>query len=277
MVTSEKPSLDPVVFLGGAFQDMYAWQRQERALLPHASVITLDLPGWGRADTLPDRYGVDFLAQAVERALQHLGAARVNVVGCSYGSLIAHRLGQRRSQAIVRMALGGAACALTRADRLDLQETTAALTRGDIQHFARVATDRLTCSDEGCRVQRLRAVRRVLTHQLSKATTDTREKIIHNTRRLWTTEVIHTDAASDVPTMVFTGEHDTFTPPAQGHRLASAYPNGTFVTIDEADHLVHLERDREYCQLLLAHFRGADTSNLPFCKHFTAPAVPPRG
>ncbi|MGW7271784.1 alpha/beta fold hydrolase [Streptomyces sp. NPDC054864] len=206
-----------------------------------------------------------------------LGAARVNVVGCSYGSLVAHRLGQRRSQAIVRMALGGAACALTRADRLDLQETTAALTRGDIQHFARVATDRLTCSGEGCRVQRLRAVRRVLTHQLSRATTDTREKIIHNTRRLWTTEVIHTDAASDVPTMVFTGEHDTFTPPAQGYRLASAYPNGTFVTIGEADHLVHLERDREYCQLLLAHFRGADTASLPFCKHYTFPTVPSRG
>src|SRR5688572_26006360 len=66
--TSE-PRLAPVLLVGGAFQRKEDWGRIEQGLLAHCDVVTVDLPGWGTADLLPESYGVDFLADALNHIL----------------------------------------------------------------------------------------------------------------------------------------------------------------------------------------------------------------
>ncbi|WP_372410948.1 alpha/beta fold hydrolase [Streptomyces luteireticuli] len=268
-----QPVLDPVLFIGGAFQDMYAWQRHAAVLAPHATVVTVDLPGWGGAEPLPPSYGVDFLARAAGLAMERAGFARWNLVGASYGALIGHRLVQLRPRSVVRAAFSGIAGTPSAAEIATLRACAELLRDGRPARFAEEVTAHLMCTDPARPVRRREAVRRVLFSQLAGAAPQARRKMLGNLQRLWATRLFHPGPPPDVPTLVFTGEHDTVTPPAAGRRFAAGYPRGVFVTVREADHVVHLERDREYSELLLTHFRGEQAARLPFCRPYVPSAA----
>jgi pimeloyl-ACP methyl ester carboxylesterase len=57
--------------------------------------------------------------------------------------------------------------------------------------------------------------------------------------------------------LVFTGEHDSFTPPAACREIAEAFERGWFTTIRRADHLFHLERFDVVVKLLSRFMGGA--------------------
>lgn len=93
-VAGPAPGATPVLLVGGAFQHKESWGRLERFLLEERPVITVDLPGWGAADTLPADYDIDFLADTLRQALDELGVARVDMAVGSYGAMIGYRLAQ---------------------------------------------------------------------------------------------------------------------------------------------------------------------------------------
>ncbi|HSA51837.1 MAG TPA: alpha/beta hydrolase [Yinghuangia sp.] len=255
----------PILLLGGAFQDMYSWRRHEEVLVRHADVVTVDLPGWGGADHLPADVGVDFLVDTAAHALDQLGVRRVNVAGCSYGSLIAHRLAQRYPERVLRLALNGVATGLTADEQRRLSDLVRSLPGRDAREFAETVTARLSPTLPGRPVRRGDVIRQLLVAHLSDMTADARRKFVSNTMRLCTSVLVHAHPAPPVPTVMFTGADDTFTPPEHGHRLAQVYPHATCVTIAEADHLLLLQRDAEFCELLITHFGGGRMADLPFC------------
>lgn len=265
VLACDRPSLAPILLLGGAFQDMYSWRRHEELLVRHADVVTMDLPGWGGADHLPADVGVDFLAETAAHALDQVGVERVNLAGCSYGSLIAHRFAQRYPERVVRLALNGVATGLTADEQRRLSDLVRSLPGYGPRQFAEAVTERLSPVLPGRPVRRGDVIRQVLIAHLSGITADARRKFASNTMRLCTDVLLHANPAPRVPTVVVTGAHDTFTVPEHGHRLALMYPHATCVTVDEADHLLLLQRDVEFCELLITHFRGGRTTDLPFC------------
>lgn len=95
LVRTDSPGLAPVVLVGGAFQTKESWGRVEAEFLAHADVFTVDLPGWGRADVLPEDDGVEFLADALRHMLDEAGLDAVNLVGGSYGTAITYTFAQR--------------------------------------------------------------------------------------------------------------------------------------------------------------------------------------
>ncbi|WP_228974691.1 alpha/beta fold hydrolase [Streptomyces sp. DH12] len=260
----------PVLFLGGAFQDMRSWRRHESVFRRHTTVVTLDLPGYGMADELPAHHGIDFLAVAAHHAMRTAGFERYDLVGVSYGALVAHRLAQRYGSDVVRsLVLTGAADPrqpLREEEVAALRHFTDLLKASDVESFARMAVDHLSPACPPGPVHRHAAVRRMVHGALVRVPRQARSKIISNTRRLYTSQVSYDGPLPDTPTLVCTGEFDTLTPPEGGRRLATAYPRGTCVTIAETDHLSFVQRDREYAQLLLTHFRGEDCARLPYCR-----------
>ncbi|MGR6998614.1 CocE/NonD family hydrolase [Yinghuangia aomiensis] len=88
----------------------------------------------------------------------------------------------------------------------------------------------------------------MLTARLSGLTADARRKFASNTMRLCTDVLLEPHPAPAVPTVVVSGAEDTFTTPEHGHRLALVYPHAACLTIGEADHLLLLQRDVEFCE-----------------------------
>ncbi|MCZ7431300.1 alpha/beta fold hydrolase [Streptomyces sp. WMMC1477] len=278
VVPHPRPRLAPVLLVGGAFQDMYSWRRHETLLGRAATVITVDLPGWGGADALSPSIGTDLLADAAHRVIEHTGAGPCHVVGASFGALIGQRLAQRHPAAVASLALSGVAGSLTPEQADDLEELERLLTAGALAAFAERMVDSLSPRVPERAVRRGEPVRRLLSVDFLRASDDARAKMIDNLRRLRLARMVYPDPVPDVPAVMFTGEHDRATPSVHGRRLAATYPRGRSVVITEADHCVHLQRDAEYCRLLLTHFGGGDVRELPFCRtpHPAGATVPAR-
>lgn len=65
------------------------------------------------------------------------------------------------------------------------------------------------------------------------------------------------------PVLVFTGEHDTITPPPIGRSVAE-HLAARFTTIKESDHLVQIERDSELADLMAHFFTDRPLDQLPY-------------
>ncbi|MFF7813613.1 alpha/beta fold hydrolase [Streptomyces sp. NPDC007945] len=250
---SESSSTDPVIILGGSSQDRFSWLRYERWLLPHATVVTLELPGYGDADPLPVEFGMEFLADTVRHATETLSLGRVNVFGACFGASIALRFAQRHPDRIARLMLGGTATGIS-------PEYTAAATRwrhmvdeGQFDDLARDMVEQFMAPPDHGVVRRRAAVARLMRQRFATLTERALAMDITHHERLLTHPWSLPEPAVTAPVLVFTGEHDTLTPPPAGRHVAD-HLGGRFTTVQEADHLVQIERDTDLADLMARFF-----------------------
>ncbi|MFV8128618.1 alpha/beta fold hydrolase [Streptomyces syringium] len=263
---------EPVVVLGGSSQDRFSWQRYERWLLPHATVLTLELPGYGDADPLPVEYGMDFLADTVRHATETLSLGRVNVFGACFGASIALRFAQRHPDRIARLMLGGTAVEIS-------PEYTAAARRwrrmvddGLFDAMAQDMVEQFMAPPGRGVVRRRAAVARLMGQRFASLTERELAMDITHHERLLAHPWSRPHPAVTAPVLVFTGEHDTITPPAVGRRVAQGLA-ARFTTIKDSDHLVQIERDTDLADLMARFFTDQPLEDLPYLnpvEHFAS-------
>jgi pimeloyl-ACP methyl ester carboxylesterase len=258
----EHPSArTPVLLVSGGLRSMRPERAFARQLASHTTVIVCHLPGTGRADALPACHGLDFLAFAMANVLDRLEIPRVHVVAASYGGPVAYRFAQRFPGSVERLVLAGVIKEASQHARLALLSTLTALGDERMADFAREVADGVLCPDAGKPIERRDDVRRQLVRQLTRIGPAGRVRYACNTRRLLDHAALDLDAAPDVPTLVFTGEHDTCTPPDACREVADAFDQSVFTTIRRADHLFHLERFDATLSLLKWFLTGARLRN----------------
>lgn len=240
----------PLVVLGGSSQDRRSWVRHERWFSEIATVVTVDLPGYGDADFLPVRYGLDFLAGAVHHTLLSLGMARVNLVGACFGGAIAARLAQQHPTCVNRLLLVGMARQLP-ADYAEIVDRwRGQVAAGQLTDIADELVSRFTAMPHAGVVRRQSAVARFLRREFLDMNEDALAKWVEHNARLVAHDWYRPAPLPAVPTLVVTGEHDTLTPPTEGKALAASLPSAHFTTIREADHLAPVERVGEFAELV---------------------------
>ena len=98
---------DPLVHIPAAFG--YAGLKSFRALTQSHSVITMDLQGHGRTADIPDRpLTIAQYAKDVVGLLKHLGVAKADFFGESYGGVAAIVIAVRYPELVGRLATYGA-------------------------------------------------------------------------------------------------------------------------------------------------------------------------
>ncbi|KNB53920.1 alpha/beta fold hydrolase [Streptomyces caatingaensis] len=257
--------LAPIVLIGGAFQHQDSWGRLERMFLEAASVITVDLPGWGAADPLPARYGIDFLCDALGRLLDKAAPYTVNVVGASYGSAVAHEWVRRHPDRAERLVLVGTMARLTDHVRARVELTLRTLERGGHAEFVDQILDTMVCRAPRVTVARRATVLRCLTRALNGLTADGKLKYRENTRRLLDHPAPAGGPPVRVPVLVTTGEHDPLTTPALSREVSARCADARFAVVKDADHLVHLERPAELVELILKFLADEPLTGLDYC------------
>ncbi|QMU76669.1 alpha/beta hydrolase [Streptacidiphilus sp. PB12-B1b] len=256
----------PIVLIGGAFQNQYAWGRVERGLLGTADLITVDLPGAGDADPLPAGYGLDFLTAALDDLLTSvLGDAPVNVVGASYGSAVAHRWVRENQERTVRLVLIGTMSRLPEEVRARMRHSLHQLRYGSRGDFVDSVLNAMMCLAPGVAIMRRAAVVRCLTAALDQLSDAGAAQYVQNTRRLLDHREQAAAAEVRVPVLVATGEHDPLTTPGLNREAAEGCADAHFTTIRDADHLVHLERPAEVVDLVARFLTGQSLDGLDYC------------
>ncbi|MEV6974056.1 alpha/beta fold hydrolase [Kitasatospora sp. NPDC093806] len=267
VVHHESPSVEPILIVGGVFQDVHSWRYHEPALTAAATLIVLEPPGLGSSDPLPPEYGLDFLADAVEHAVDRLGHPALNVVGLSYGAMIVHRLAQRSPGRLARLALCGAAAEVPAGPLADLADGLAVIERGEVARFAEWAVDLLSPVHHWAADRRTRHVSHLVRTQLAASDEQSVLRIIQNCRRTRINPLIVDAPTPDIPVLVFNGAHDAVAPPDSGRRLAETYRHGRFVAVGGTDHFMPLQRPRAFTEILDRHFHDQPVTDLPYLTH----------
>ncbi|WNI16452.1 alpha/beta fold hydrolase [Actinacidiphila sp. ITFR-21] len=266
LVRTAAPRLAPLLLIGGAFQRKETWGRFEREFLAHMDVLTVDPPGWGAGDLLPDHHGVTLLADAVHHMLAEHGITEVNVLGGSYGTAIAYRIAQRHPGCVVRMALIGTMTSIPEHARAAMRRTMDLLAERRMAEYAEAAVDILMNRDRLGSIAGGAKVRRFLLRRLARLPEAEAEQTYANTRRLLSHEMIDTSCPPAAPVLVATGEYDTFTTPDLCREMAAACRESWFAEVADADHMLFLERTVELADLVTRFFAAEPLTGLPYCR-----------
>jgi pimeloyl-ACP methyl ester carboxylesterase len=270
------PITDPVVLVGGAFNRKDTWGRFGRALAKRATLVTVDLPGWGDTEVLPATYGVDFLVEALHAVLIAAGHHTVNVFGGSYGSAIAYRLAQLYPQQVQRLALFGTMSRIPDHVRSEFLHTIELARSRRIEEFAECALQLLTCQDATVPIANRQGTAEILRTAFLRATSDDIEKYVQNTLRLLQHDLYLPHPPITRPVLVGVGEHDPLTRPELCRATAVTCPDAWFVQLRDADHSVHLEVPGELSDLMLRFYTGQSLDGLDYCRSVERLTVEPR-
>lgn len=233
------------------------WGALERELLRHGDVLTVDLPGWGTADILPEEYGVDFLAAALDHILGDLDVTGVNVLAGSYGTGIAFTLAQRHPGRIGRLVLSSGMLAIPDSAVARMLRVLELLDLERMADFADACVDLLIPAP---RTIRGRAVRRLMQARFRDAPRAELHRHAVNTRRLLRHRALDAAAPVTRPTLVISGEYDDFTTPQHGRELAASCVDSWFAEFGGVGHLLHLERPAELVAVAAQFWSGQEVT-----------------
>lgn len=100
---------EPLVLLHGGHGSWTHWLRTIPALAERRQVWVPDLPGFGDSDALPGARDADGLwAPVAQGLMDHVGAVPLDLVGFSFGSMVAGLLAAHRPDLVRRLTLVGA-------------------------------------------------------------------------------------------------------------------------------------------------------------------------
>lgn len=99
------PAGKPIVCINGLSQSTLAWTGLSEQLGQEYRMILLDLIFQGQSDKTGDTRSISTHADDVAHLLQHLKLGTVNIVGISYGSIVAQNMLIRHSQKIEKAVL----------------------------------------------------------------------------------------------------------------------------------------------------------------------------
>lgn len=264
----------PLVVIGGAFQNIAQIERMSKALAKHTWVIAFDTPGNGATGVLPHDYSFDFISDCIASALEELRVRKINLVGFSYGSIVAMRFVQHYRPMVSRLLLGGAMHRMPEQLEYEFNHMLFYLKWDKQKEFADSFTN-LMSNPELRKTNRLAKLAGEKLHNaLMHASQGMREQFKHNTKRILKFGNTDLSKLPDVPTVVFTGEHDIFVPPSANKLIADAFPRGRYESIEGADHMAHVIQFKKSVDLIL---RGADAYPAPvLIPSITFPANDPR-
>ncbi len=242
----------PLVVIGGAFQNIAQIERMSGALAKHTWVIAFDTPGNGETGVLPYNYTFEFIAECIAAALEKLQVRKINLVGFSYGSIIALRFVQQYKAMVSRLTLLGAMHRIPERLIYEFNLMLFYLKWDKQEAFADSFTNLMSNPElrETNKLARLAGEK--LHYALTHANEGIREQFIHNTKRILKHGNTDLSLLPDVRTLVSTGEHDIFVPPAANKLIADAFPRGRYVSIDGADHMVHVIQFKKTINTILA-------------------------
>jgi pimeloyl-ACP methyl ester carboxylesterase len=231
------------VFIHGLGGNRFSWEPQLSALADVRQCLACDLPGYGNSAGLPG--SLPELAALAADWIASLGRGAADVVGLSFGGMVAQHLALNHPEAVRTLALLDTSPAFgfdgvtTPEEWLATRVSPAAgPSAADASAAGSSApdTDKIIAGIVGpdCPAE-VRDAAAAIMREVPPATlaASCRALVAHDTRGL-----LHQVAA---PTLVMVGAADTETPESYARAIADRIPGARLVVIPKAGHLVNVE------------------------------------
>lgn len=230
----------PLLLLHGIGSSSGAFVDQLGALGGDRWCIAPDAPGYAASDDDETITSIDDFVDHYVRLLDALSVAQTDLLGVSWGGVIATRFALNHPGRVRRLVLADT----SRGSGRTPEKAAAMRTRADTlaadgaEHLASSRSARLVAPDAPpALVQRVAglmatSIRLPGYGQAAASMADT-----DHTRAL---------PSITVPTLVVVGALDTICPPDEAHKIASLVPHSRLVAIDGAGHLANQEQPADF-------------------------------
>jgi pimeloyl-ACP methyl ester carboxylesterase len=238
----------PLVLLHGGHGSWLHWVCNIEALAAHHTVWVADLPGYGDTDEPVPGGGLDSLLKPTIATLNHLVGANtpIDLVGFSFGGLVAAHLAAQRPQVRRLVLLGPGGHQSRRRPRGELRSWKAAAQSADLAALDDVMRHNLSMHMLHAAAEEIDPLA-VQIHTDACLRTRFRSKDISQGGGLQ-----QALAQRHGPSLLVWGEHDvTADPEVIGSALAASVPDGRAHVVKGAGHWVQFERADEINALLL--------------------------
>lgn len=273
----------PVWFVHGLGGSSADWTRLSAALSPHAPGYSLDLPGSGRSDPPPGgRYSPAQDADLTARMIEQVTGGPVQLVGNSYGGVVATLLAARRPDLVRSLAVVSPAVPDLRLTRDRGADPRLGLLL--VPGTARLAYQRLSSippearargmgelcfgrpeviTDEDYRAAAAEHAWRAALPWAYSATVGTLRGLMSSYLRPGPTYFTAAAAKVGVPTLVVWGTRDKLVDVRLSRRAAAAYADARLLVLPECGHVAQMENPEPTARAILALWRRAATGADP--------------
>ena len=235
-----------VCLLNGLAMHTAAWHGFLPRLRPDYDVLLWDYPGQGQSSTADVPYHLDHIASYLVRILDRIGAARVHLVGISYGGFVALEFARQFQHRLLTLNISG--ILLSRETLFDMYEQLSlrfyaggpeAFELYTHYMYEKIFGETFVTSVG----ERLETMRQNFFERYKARTA----ALVRLTRaqdpffaaldsRMGEYRAIAT------PTLVLAAEEDRVIAPKVQRKIASVLPNSRFELIPDAGHVAYLER-----------------------------------
>lgn len=249
-------SRPPIVLLHGLLASGFTFNRLMPLLRQHFSVITLDLPGFGRSEKSGSFvYSYDNYARFILHCADYFNLDRFYLAGHSLGGQIALNTVRLLPDRIKGVVLLGSSGYLNKSKKLLVYSSYLPFfhrllslyirKRGVKAGLESVFYDHSLITEEHMEefgypltdTNLYKALIRLLRHREGDLTSD-QLKTIH------------------VPALILWGKEDKVVPVRIGHRLAADLPHAVMHTFNRTGHLLTEERPEEVCDAIVSRYGG---------------------
>lgn len=205
-----------------------------------ATVVAWDAPGYGSSPAWNAPRGMDGYADDAVTVLDDLGVQAADVLGTSFGGVVATRMALRHPRRVRSLVLADATPGSgVSSDKADAMRRRAdELGRAGPRAFAAARAARLT--SPGADQELVQRIAATMAHAISLP------GYAHAAAAMAATDHRDVLGAVTAPALVLVGEHDQVTPPALSRSLAAALPNATYEEVPAAGHVSNVENPTEF-------------------------------
>ena len=234
-VQGEGPAL---VLISGLGFGRWGWFKQVPAFSRHFRTITFDVRGERGL-----RNGVADLASDVADLMEHLKVKKAHVLGTSLGGFVAQELALRRPDLVDRLVLvctsygGRGPEAMSPMALADMIGWGSFSPEGALRRGLETATGEKYRAEHGDEFEKIVAWRTADAPSFASYYGEAKAGAAFDLSR----DVEHITS----PTLVIHGSEDRYVPPPNAQALADAIPGSRLRVLDDAGHLVFIERFAE--------------------------------
>ena len=235
----------PLLMINGIGLPLEFWRPLEDRL-GQFQTITVDPPGSGHSSVPRGRFGLRKHAGVMDKLLEHLGIASADVLGLSFGGMVAQELARRSPRRVDKLVLASTTCGLggMPVPPMAMAAVFNPLSFYSPAYFRKIApfiygeriVDDPALFDEHIEIRRdCPSSLRGHFAQLRAAS--------EWTSRPWLRHL-------QMPVLVIAGSDDQLVPTVNGRIIAKAVPHGRLEIIDGGSHLCVLQETTRAAQLV---------------------------
>lgn len=257
----------PVVILGGAFQNFNSYKYCIEPLLDNAPVILVDLPALGSNEQIYNhtlkKSSLDLSMPQLSTLLgwwiNAIGLTKLSMMGMSLGSVIAANFAHQFTEKLHRLVLMGVMRSTRKSWRMLIEASLTILDENHMQAFGEAVVLYLVNHAKLEQTKMSAMARRLFHEQITNFNDNEKTRYRINANRLLKVDEVPLPTC---PTLVATGQYDSFTLPFENAAFAASCPNAQFALIENADHVPQLQKRRQTLNLFVSYLKGQAINNL---------------